>query len=956
MSVIKSRFASHRVRWPLFVGLLRLFVAFATVVGSGSFSLASAQVSILVDGVTLTQDFNGLASSGSSTSLPSGWVLLEGGANANDSYAANNGGSNSGNSYSYGVGTNGERAFGALRSGNLFAVIGAAFTNDTGTTLTSLDLSYWGEEWRLGTANRQDRLDFQYSLDATSLNTGNWVDVDALDFATPVTTETVGAKVGDNPAYRVQRQANIAVAIAPGATFWIRWNDFDASGADDGLAVDDFSLTAFVLDSPPFVTASFPSPGALDIESGAQFSVTFSEAVSVVGDWVEVSCEMTGTHPLLVNGGPQIYSLDVVGALAEGESCELTVYGANVSDIDAPIDAMVDDYVSPFATQGATGCGAAAHPIHAIQGNSASSPSVGNLATIEGVVIGDFQGASGLGGFFVQEETDDEDANAATSEGIFVFDGPGSVAVAVGDVVRVTGRVAEYFELTELTDVTEVLVCGNDIVSPTAVTLPVASPTALEPLEGMLVSFAQPLTVSETYNLGRYGEVLLSAGGRLMQPTTVAQPGAAAQLVQSQNRLASIQLDDGSSAQNPTIPPYLAADGTLRIGDRTTSVSGALGYSFGIYELHPTVPVVFTRDNPRPGVPELAGGNLRVAGFNVLNYFTTLDTGAAVCGPVGGLDCRGANTASEFMRQRQKILAALSAINADVVGLNEMENNTAAAISDLVSGLNALMGSGTYTYVNTGTIGTDAIKVALIYKPSRVTPVGPHAILDSSADPTFIDTLNRPVLAQTFRHVASNEVFTVAVNHLKSKGSACAGDPDTGDLQGNCNLTRLAAAEAEAAWLASDPTGSEDPDFLLIGDFNAYAREDPISALEAAGYVSLVEQFLGSQAYSYVFEGQSGYLDHALASEPLANKVGNVTEWHINADEPRMLDYNQEFNPPFLFQPNAYRSADHDPIIVDFKAPNSVPLPRWGMGLTAGLLLLVGAMLYARPRDDHRAR
>jgi hypothetical protein len=204
------------------------------------------------------------------------------------------------------------------------------------------------------------------------------------------------------------------------------------------------------------------------------------------------------------------------------------------------------------------------------------------------------------------------------------------------------------------------------------------------------------------------------------------------------------------------------------------------------------------------------------------------------------------------------------------------------------------------------------------------------------------------VLAQTFRQASTGEVFTVAVNHLKSKGSACAGDPDTGDLQGNCNLTRLAAVEAEAAWLATDPTHSDDPDFLLIGDFNSYAKEDPIVALQAAGYVSLVQAFLGANAYSYVFDGQSGYLDHAMASPHLANKIGRVTEWHINADEPRMLDYNQEFNPAYLFQPNAYRSADHDPIVVDFKSPNAVPLPRWSTGAIAGLLVVLGALLCVR--------
>lgn len=943
--MIQSPFSHRDPCSRAIVASLCLVAGVATWSRGASFALASAQVSIGVDGVPVVQDFNGLVASGSSNVLPLGWRLLEGGANGNDTYAAGNGGSNSGNVFSYGVGTTSERALGTLRSGNLIPTIGAMFVNDTGTTLTSLEVVYWGEQWRLGTANRQDRLDFQFSLDAASLDSGIWTDVDALDFATPVTNEGVGGKAGDTAPYRMQRQATLAVSIAPGGSFWIRWNDFDASSADDGLAVDDFSLTAFSLDSAPYVTSTVPSAGALDVSAGSPFSVSFNEPVSVTGNWADLVCEVSGSHAFDSSGGPQVYTLATVGALAPGEACELTVYSTNVSDLDAPIDGMLEDYVAEFATLGGTGCGAPATSIHTIQGIGNVSPSVGNLATIEGVVVADFQGSNGLNGFFVQEELGDVDADPQTSEGIFVFDGAGSVAVEVGDVVRVTGRVTEHFDLTELSEVTAVLVCGSDSVAPTPVSLPVATLSALEAVEGMLVSFAQQLTASETYNLGRYGEVLLSAGGRLMQPTTLAEPGAPALALQAHNRLTSIQLDDGSATQNPLTPPYLAADGTLRIGDRTSGFIGAMGYAFGVYEMHPTTPVVFTRDNPRPAILEPAGGNLRVAGFNVLNYFTTLDTGAPSCGPTGGLDCRGANTATELARQRQKILAALSAIDADVLGINELENNASAAIADLVGGLNSLLGTNSYAYINTGTIGTDAIKVGLLYRPARVAPIGAHAILDSSVDPAFIDTLNRPVLAQTFRHTSSGEVFTVAVNHLKSKGSACPGDPDIGDLQGNCNLTRLAAVEAEAAWLASDPTNSADPDFLLIGDFNSYAEEDPIAALQANGYVNLVRTFLGANAYSYVFEGQSGYLDHAFASPHMASKIGRVTEWHINADEPRALDYNQEFNPPYLFQPNAYRSADHDPIIVDFRAVNAVPLPRWSMGIVAWLLLGMGASL-----------
>ena len=216
-----------------------------------------------------------------------------------------------------------------------------------------------------------------------------------------------------------------------------------------------------------------------------------------------------------------------------------------------------------------------------------------------------------------------------------------------------------------------------------------------------------------------------------------------------------------------------------------------------------------------------------------------------------------------------------------------------------MDGLNAATGAGTYAFVDTGVVGTDAIRVGLLYQPAGVTPVGDHAIIDSAVDPRFIDNLNRPSLAQTFEVNADGARFTVVVNHLKSKGSDCldVGDPDTGDGQGNCNLTRTSAAEALADWLATDPTGSGDPDFLIIGDLNSYAKEDPITAFARRGVRRpRSTEFVGDAAYSYVFDGQSGYLDHALANGrrwPARSPAS--TEWHINADEPIALDYNTNF-------------------------------------------------------------
>jgi predicted extracellular nuclease len=230
------------------------------------------------------------------------------------------------------------------------------------------------------------------------------------------------------------------------------------------------------------------------------------------------------------------------------------------------------------------------------------------------------------------------------------------------------------------------------------------------------------------------------------------------------------------------------------------------------------------------------------------------------------------------------------------------------------------MGAATYAYVDSGTIGTDAIKVGLLYKPATVRPAGEFAILDSSVDPRFLDRRSRPVLAQTFEQTSNSAVLTVAVNHLKSKGSSCAknGDPDLGDGQQNCAATRTAATMAMIDWLATDPTASGDSDFLVIGDPNAHTFDNAITVFRNAGYSDLAEVHLGTDSYSFEFDGQSGALDHALASSTLTPQVSDVIEWHINADEPRVLNYDLEFNrDPDLFDSSVpYRSSDHDPLII----------------------------------------
>lgn len=235
---------------------------------------------ISLTGATYTQDFNTLANSSTSSILPTGWVLSESDDNANTTYTAGSGSSTAGDTYSFGTGSNTERAFGGLLTGSLIPTIGAIVTNNTGSTITSLNISYAGEQWRLGAAGRTDRLDFQYSLDATNLTSGTWTNVDQLDFISPYTTAT-GALDGNASANRTVISYTIqGLSIPDGSTFVIRWNDFDVTGSDDGLAIDSVSISANPTDlTPPAVSSLSPSNTATNVSTNVAASITFSENI-----------------------------------------------------------------------------------------------------------------------------------------------------------------------------------------------------------------------------------------------------------------------------------------------------------------------------------------------------------------------------------------------------------------------------------------------------------------------------------------------------------------------------------------------------------------------------------------------------------------------------------------------------------------------------------------------------
>lgn len=760
--------------------------------------------------------------------------------------------------------------------------------------------------------------------------------------------------------------------------------DYDQPGTDRAEFVELYNAGSAPVDLDPYALALVNGNGAavyrtVDLPAVAlapgAFFVVCTDAASVARCDLDVAPDAD----LIQNGAPDAVALVLDGEVVDALSYEGRVDGYAEGAGSAAADSNDDPFVSlsrlpdgadtdDNAADFALRCGspgAANRPesadclptgpdplvrIHDVQGSGATSPLVGRTVTVEGVVGGDFQSDDGdlldLSGFFVQEEEADRDADPATSEGLFVFTGSAAVAdVALGDVVRVSGTVREFGSsgatLTQIADVTGVTVVrSGPAPAPVDVALPLASPDALERVEGMRVRLPQGLVISESVNFDRFGELVLAlpleGQDRLFQPTAVAEPGPAAAAVAEANRLRRITLDDGRAVQNPDPARHpngapFTLDNRFRSGDAVRNAVGVLDERFGIYRLQPTGGAEYVRQNPRPDAPEGVGGTLTVASFNVLNYFHTLDNAGRACGPDGDQECRGADDAEEFGRQRAKVLSALAVIDADVAGLVELENTAdVEPLADLVAGLNERLGAGTYAFVETGVLGTDAIRVGLIYKPGTVTPVGDFAALTADA---FVDPLgsgrpkNRPALAQTFREEATGETFTVVVNHLRSKGGSC-GSGDDDPQQGACNATRAAAADVLLDWIATDPTGADDPDYLVVGDLNAYDEEDPIGQIlegpdDEAGtaddYTDLVERASGEFAYSYGFDGQFGYLDYALASGPLAPQVTGATVWHVNADEPDLLDYDTQFKKDAqdaLYEPNAYRSADHDPVVV----------------------------------------
>ncbi|MDX1976691.1 MAG: ExeM/NucH family extracellular endonuclease, partial [Pseudanabaenaceae cyanobacterium bins.68] len=733
-------------------------------------------------------------------------------------------------------------------------------------------------------------------------NSGNFIDVPAgyiADATTGGTATQVTAIDVTLPA-EANNRAEVQVRVIT----------TNANGNDEWVGIDDINITSTAQAGSGVNIAQ--SGGSTDVTEGGAtdtYTIALNSAptsdVTInfnTGSQVTVSpASLTFTSANFAT--PQTVTVTAVDdALAEG------LHTGTITHTATSADAAYNNITIGSVTANITDNDFAVLKIHEVQGTGNASTLVGQTVTIEGIVVADYQGTGQIGGFFVQEEDADVDGNALTSEGISVFS---TTAVNVGDKVRITGPVAEFGSggntLTQLGSSSTVTVVSSNNPLPTAaiVDLPVTNLTDLERFEGMRVTFPETLTVSETFTLARFGEILLSSDGRRFQPTEFVDPNdnpatgtsftgtgnvSAVTSQQTANNLRAITLDDGLSTQNPAAIPFLNNQNTRRIGDTVTGLTGVLDQRFpgttnpNGYRIQPTGTVTFADTNPRPLDPPSVGGNLKVGSFNLLNYFTTIDNGTNVTGPNNNLEPRGAENNTEFSRQRQKTATTIFELNADVLGLIELENNGTTAISDLVNAVNAKAGAGTYAFIQdpvgytTFAGGDDAIKVAFIYKPSVVTPVG-NALAPN--DSSFFQ-LGRAPVAQTFLQNSNGATFTPVINHFKSKGAdgATGLNLDQNDGQGAFNSQRRLQAQALVNFVNNTviPT-SGDSDVLILGDLNAYGEEDPIDLIRNAGFSDQIDRFDGNAtSYSFVFQGQSGRLDHALSTPSLNNQVTGAAE------------------------------------------------------------------------------
>ena len=964
----------------------RLGLALVFMLGAGA---AHAQ-NVSLTGGTYSQNFDTLsntAGSTTNTALPTGWQLTEsgGGARDNEQYAVDTGSSNTGDTYSYGSAGSTERAFGSLRSGTLISIFGACFTNNTGGTISSLAIAYTGEQWRLGTAARADSLGFEYSLNATSLTTGAWTSVATLNFSTP-NTATTGAKDGNAAANRTALSDTIgSLSIANGASFCIRWLDGDASGADDGLAVDDFSITPN--GGPGQVALSINDVTQMEGNSGTTlmtFTVSLSAPAGAAGVSFDIAtADGTATSPSDFEA--KSLTAQTIPAGSSSYSFSVTIYGDTANEPNEGFFVNVTNVTGAVVTQG-QGLGSIQNdditivPIHDIQGAGLGSPLNGASVTTEGIVTA----LKFNNGFFLQTADAEVDADPATSEGIFVFTSTAPpAAAAIGNRVRVTATVSEFtpgsnlnqLSITELVSPSTIiqLSSGNPLPAPVVLASAdfnaASDPGTAEKFEGMRVSVPEATVVegsegnitesSATASSTGVFQVVLAGVGRPYREPGIGvmdvfpiPPGKTPPLFDTNQERLMVR----SRGQVGATAVALDAGATV------TGMVGVLDYFAGTWALLPdNGTVAVTGGKTATAVTDPGTDDVTIAGFNLLRFFDEVnDSNGAPTLTAAAVDKRLTKTSTAICDylKAPDILGVVEVENLRVLGLladriNATCGRAPTYVPYLVQG-NDPGGINVGFLVNTrdtgGTTPTPRVEVL------EVTQYGKNTLFTNPDTSTALLNDRPPLMLRAVVHADTGASYpvTVFVNHLRSLNGiddtspGSSGWPTEGDRVRNKRAQQgLFLANLVNDRQVADPNEK----IVLVGDFNAFefndgyadimgiVRGDQVPENEAITWVAspvatpLVDgsDLIADPAerYSYVFEGSAQTLDHVVVNEAL------VTDAAVSDAFIEHARINADFGVHhFGVAGTAIRTSDHDPVRLSIRLVADSSGPEVGYTLT----------------------
>ncbi|MEL6535992.1 MAG: ExeM/NucH family extracellular endonuclease [Bacteroidota bacterium] len=551
-----------------------------------------------------------------------------------------------------------------------------------------------------------------------------------------------------------------------------------------------------------------------------------------------------------------------------------------------------------------------------IQGDANASPEVGNRVQTQGVVTALF---AELGGYFISDTVGDDDP--ATSDGIFVANN--SSAPAVGDYVQLTGTVREVSGRTQLANLTQTEVLASGLaVSPQEVNFPLD----FEAHEGMYIAFVQPLQVIGNRGLSRFGEITLASSiqytpSQVLDANDDPASGntfsgndqvAALESLSAANFSSRLVLDDGTdrSLDEGEDPVWGTFENPAIPGTEVSGIVGVLHYDFGRYALEPTVEPSFNLGSV-PGLteaPEMA--NLSVATYNLENFFNGDGSGS-------GFGERGPGNNAEYEVQLAKVTQTILGLGADIIGLQEVENDgdgESSSLSALLASVNTAAGELVYAaiYDVPGQVNSGSIRNAFLYRTDRVVPVGAPM---ADTDPIHL----RVPITQRFQLLSNGaEVWVCNVHHRSKSCSNASGENQDGG-QGCYNARRQEQMAAVWRWLDVEMVNSEVATAIVLGDYNSYSQEDPVDYMRAQGWQSA----LPDSSYTYVFQDQRGALDQMMVSPALSVGLLQAQPWHINADYPAGFKFSALGGNTDLF----WRSSDHDPILAHFFVEPSMERP-----------------------------